>query len=225
MSCIRKKYMRFTLCGGILHFIMGIGALGMRIGLYTDNANTAETTETNRPQPNIGILIFGPLYLGLGVTSLIGTLIGKECIGRRTSKSGKNLEAAAAIHDTNPPTVIPNKKEEMQPTSPPAPMTILEKSESQLLRETDIKLERIQKEVKILVLQKEMEIIKSLEVAPVYIPYTSSQCMPYQSYDGSVPYAPELVHPYYGQPVAHSSVPSHSNKLTMIFLVYKLYIV
>ena len=71
----------------------------MRIGLYANNTNTTETTETNRPQPNLGILIFGPLYLGLGVTSLIGTLIGKECIGRRTSKSGKNLKAAVVIQD------------------------------------------------------------------------------------------------------------------------------
>ena len=67
IACIRKKYLGCATCGGILHFVTGLGAFGMRLGLFIAKASDSTSgTQTDKPKPHVAIIIFGPIFLHLG---------------------------------------------------------------------------------------------------------------------------------------------------------------
>ena len=207
ISCLRKKYTGCATCGGILHFVTGIGALGMRIGLYVSKAASRSTsgTEEDRPTPNAGIIAFGPIYLVMGIISFIGAIGSTATHKTASSTFHHSTEPAVIILPTRAPVVRPLiAKVEDEPQKPP--VTKLDKSETQLLRETDMKLERLQKEAEIMALQREMERIKREEEgqgagAPGQGPGGPYGYPPptYPVYPQYPPYAPEGADPYYGQ--------------------------
>ena len=212
ISAYRKKFKSCAMCGGILHFVTGIGCLGMRIGLYVGAAtdSSSSTSSSNRPTANPGIIAFGPIFLVLGIISFIGSL----GVQGATTTTTYRTPATVASNRSAVTILTPGTTPTRRPSTPPAAVVTTstkarvlpkdpnqnEKTEEEMLKETELRLERLQKEAEIKRLERNMEKEEQRDNTADY----SQVGFAYEGPPANYQYPPEGYPGYYdayGQPI------------------------